>query len=96
MTKINEKEITDKLKNIGPKLAKKIADMGIDSKEELKKVGVKNIFEKISKDPTFKCNNNVLYLYSLQGAVEDINYEDLSQKTKDELKEYADFIKHTK
>lgn len=78
------------LKNIGKEIERKLKTVGINSAEELKQIGSKNAFIRLKIHYPEVC---LVHLYTLQGAVDDIEYNRLSENTKHELKEFSDALK---
>lgn len=78
------------LKNIGKEIERKLKTVGINSAEELKQIGSKNAFIRLKIHYPEVC---LVHLYTLQGAVDDIEYNRLSENTKHELKEFSDTLK---
>lgn len=76
--------------NIGNEMAKKLASVGIDSPEKLIKQGAKQIFVKLKEAYPNVC---LVHLYALEGAIQDIEFNHLSEEKKKELKEFSDFLK---
>ena len=71
------------LRNIGKEIAKKLKAVGISTAEELVQVGSKEAFLR-----TKACYPNVclVYLYALEGAILDIEYNALPADVKQRLK----------
>lgn len=76
--------------NIGDEMAKKLASVGIDSPEKLIKQGAKQVFVKLKEAYPNVC---LVHLYALEGAIQDIEFNHLSEEKKKELKEFSDFLK---
>lgn len=74
------------LKNIGTTIEKRLNDIGVYSKNDLKKVGVTNAYQKIQHKNPDKNIPVCYYLYSLQGALENKHWDDISEKKKTELR----------
>ncbi len=83
------KDLAKQLRNIGPKLAAKLVDAGIDSPEKLRRIGAKKAFEKMYADGDSYGDFNAAYLYALEGAIRDCDWLDLPEKIKLEYKKYA-------
>ena len=83
------KELSD-LPNIGKTLAEKLNIIGILNEQDLKEIGSENAIIKIA---TIE-NNGVCInmLYALEGAIQQIRWHNLSNKTKQELKEFYKMI----
>jgi DNA transformation protein len=76
--------------NIGKEMARKLASVGIESSEELIGIGAKDAFLRLKQKYPNVC---LVHLYTLEGAIHDIEYNRLSEDTKRELKEFSDFLK---
>ncbi len=73
------------LKNIGAEMARKLRSVGIGSAEELIAVGSKEAFVRLKERYPDIC---LVFLYVLQGAVDHVDYNRLSEETKADLKEF--------
>lgn len=76
--------------NIGKEMAKKLTTVGIDSPEELTRVGSKQAFLQLKQEYPNVC---LVHLYALEGAICNTEYNCLSEEKKKELKEFSDFLK---
>lgn len=76
--------------NIGKEMAKKLTSVGIASSEELIEVGAKDAFLKLKQKYPNVC---LVHLYTLEGAIHNIEFNSLSEDKKKELKEFSDFLK---
>ena len=76
------------LRSIGKEIAKKLQSVDISTAEELKKAGSKEAFHRLKLRYPNVC---LTYLYALEGAVSDIEYNQLPEDVKQNLKEYSDF-----
>lgn len=76
--------------NIGKEMAKKLASVGIESSEELMETGAKEAFLKLKRKYSNVC---LVHLYTLEGAIENTQFNSLSEDKKKELKEFSDFLK---
>lgn len=78
------------MKNIGKEMAGKLASVGIDSSEKLTETGSRQAFFKLKEAYPQVC---LVHLYALEGAIHNIEFNQLSEETKKELKEFSDFLK---
>lgn len=78
------------LKNIGKEIERKLNTVGIHRAEDLKQVGSKEAFLKLKASYPNVC---LVHLYTLEGAIKDVEYNQLSDKTKKELKKFKDELK---
>ena len=73
------------LPNIGPILEHNLITIGINSPEQLKGYSSKEIFLKIREIDPGACLH---MLYGLEGAIENIKDSNLSDSTKQDLKDF--------
>lgn len=78
------------MKNIGKEMAKKLESVGIDSAESFVETGAKQAFLKLKAVYPGIC---LVHLYALEGAIQNIEFNGLSEEKKKELKEFSDFLK---
>lgn len=76
--------------NIGKEMAKKLTSVGIGSSEKLIETGAKNAFLRLKQEYPKVC---LVHLYTLEGAIQNIEFNSLSEDTKKELKEFSDYLK---
>ena len=76
--------------NIGKEMEKKLTSIGIESAEELIEAGAKNAFLRLKQKYPNVC---LVHLYTLEGAINNIEFNSLSEDKKRELKEFSDFLK---
>lgn len=76
--------------NIGREMEKKLMSIGIDSSEKLVEMGAKNAFLRLKQTYPNVC---LVHLYTLEGAIQNIEFNCLSENKKRELKEFSDFLK---
>ena len=76
--------------NIGKEMEKKLTSVGIDCAEELIELGSKQAFVKLKKKYPQVC---LVHLYTLEGAVTNTEFNNLSKEKKKELKEFSDSLK---
>lgn len=76
--------------NIGKEMEKKLASIGIDSSERLMEAGAKDAFLRLKQKYPNVC---LVHLYTLEGAIQNIEFNSLSEDKKRELKEFSDFLK---
>ncbi len=80
----NNSDLTS-LKNIGPTIQKRLQGIGINSKNDLKKMGPVLAYQNIQSKNPGKTIPVCYYLYSLQGALDNKHWDDISQKKKQKL-----------
>lgn len=76
--------------NVGKEMAKKLIFVGIKTPEELTKTGAKQAFIKLKNTYPNIC---LVHLYALEGAIRQVEFNNLSEEKKKELKEFSDFLK---
>lgn len=77
------------LRNIGKEMERKLKEVGINSAEELSKVGSKMAFASLKMRFPQVC---LVHLYSLQGAIEGVDFNMLSEDVKSDLKAFSDSL----
>ena len=81
------------LQNIGKTMEQKLNSVGITTAEELKAIGSKGAFAKLKRKYPNEKSMCLVHLYALEGAITDTNYNQLPEKTKENLKHYSDELK---
>ena len=71
-------------------MEKKLTSVGIDSAEKLIESGAKQAFMKLKEAYPSVC---LVHLYTLEGAITDVEFNSLSEDKKKELKEFSDFLR---
>lgn len=77
--------------NIGKEMASKLESVGIDCAEKLAKTGSKEAFAKLKAKYPNVC---LVHLYTLEGAIQNIEFNCLSKAKKGELKAFCDNLKN--
>ncbi len=75
------------LKNIGKEIERKLKTIGINSAEELKEIGSKDAWLRLKLKYPEIC---LVHLYTLEGAINDIEYNQLSEEKRKDLKAFID------
>ena len=78
------------LRNIGKELEKKLKAVDISTAEELKSIGSKEAFVRLKLRDPYIC---LVHLYALEGAISDIDFNQLPEETKQDLKKHSDSFK---
>ena len=73
------------LMNIGKEYDRKLKSIGISSVEELKQIGCLETFARLKLKYPEIC---LVHLYALQGAIDNIEYNQLPEQMKRELKQF--------
>ncbi len=76
--------------NIGKEMASKLKSVEINTAEELISIGSKEAFFRLKMKYPQVC---LVHLYTLEGAIENTEFNCLSEKTKANLKEFSDSLK---
>lgn len=76
--------------NIGKEMKTKLMSVGIYSSEDLIRTGSKEAFFQLKMRYPNVC---LVHLYTLQGAIDNIEYNQLSEEVKHDLKNYSDSLK---
>ena len=76
--------------NIGKEMASKLKSVGIYAAEELIEIGAKEAFFKLKTKYPNVC---LVHLYTLEGAIQNVEFNCLSEKTKLDLKAFSDSLK---
>ena len=78
------------MQNIGKEIAKKLESVGITSAEELIQTGSKEAFARLKIQYPSVC---LVHLYTLQGAIDNIEYNQLPEDVKNDLKTFNENLK---
>lgn len=79
------------LPNIGKEMANKLKSVDIDSAEKLIEIGSEEAFLRLKMKYPQAC---LVHLYTLEGAIQRIEFNRLSEDTKARLKRFSDSLKH--
>jgi DNA transformation protein len=77
-------ELTD-LPNVGKVLERKLKQCGITTPEELRNAGSKNTFLRLKAFDDTACFS---MLQAIEGAIQNVRWHDLPEKSKHDLKEF--------
>lgn len=80
----------DSMLNIGKEMKAKLFSIGVRSQEDLIRLGSKEIFKQLKEQYPNVC---LVHLYALQGAVDNIGYDKLSEEVKLDLKQFNESLK---
>ena len=75
------------MRNIGNELEKKLRSIDIYTAEDLVKVGSKKAFAHLKAVYPQVC---LVHLHALQGAIDEVEYNQLSEELRVELKKFSD------
>lgn len=76
--------------NIGKEMERKLKAIGIDTPEKLIEAGSKEAFFRLKETYPNVC---LVHLYTLEGAISNVEYNSLSEEKKRELKKFSDSLK---
>ena len=76
--------------NIGKEMASKLKSVEIDCAEKLIEAGSKEAFFRLKTKYPQVC---LVHLYTLEGAIQNTEFNCLSEETKTELKAFSDSLK---
>lgn len=82
-----------KIINIGKKSEKQLEEVGVQTFEELKNIGSKEVWLKIYDIDSSACYSK---LCALEGAIQDIRWHNLSNEDKNKLKKFYNNVKTKK
>lgn len=77
------------LRNIGPTIEQRLHQIGIYTKHDLERVGAVEAYKRICEHNPGTTISVCYYLYSLQGALLDIYWDDLPEDMKEQLRQEA-------
>ena len=77
------------LKNIGPKLGRRLGEVGIRSRSDLEKIGAADAYRRLTARFADERLPLCYYLYSLQGAIEGRDWRELTPREKERLRNRA-------
>ena len=78
-----------RLRNIGPTIENRLTEIGVHTRADLERVGAVNAYLRICANHTKRALPICYYLYSLQGALMDLHWDDLPEGLKQELRSQA-------
>ncbi|MGX2943560.1 TfoX/Sxy family DNA transformation protein [Enterococcus alishanensis] len=78
------------LNNIGKEMSRKLQQIGVQTAEDLQQMGSKEAFVRLKMAFPEVC---LVHLYTLQGAIDGTDYNQLSEELKAELKGFSDGLK---
>jgi len=83
------KDLAKQFRNVGPKLAAKLIEAGIDSPEKLRQLGAKKAFARMYPGGDSYGDFNAAYLYALEGAIRNCDWLEIPDSVKQDYKEFA-------
>lgn len=76
--------------NNGKEMASKLKSVAINTAEELIEIGSKEAYFRLKTKYPQVC---LVHLYTLEGAIQNVEFNCLSEETKANLKEFSDRLK---
>jgi DNA transformation protein len=73
------------LQNIGPTIQDRLEQIGVHTRTDLKKIGAVDAYLRICANYPHQTIPVCYYLYSLQGALMGLHWDDLPERLKDDL-----------
>lgn len=73
------------LRNIGPTIARRLCEIGVHTRADLERVGPVTAYKRIRENYPNQTIPVCYYLYSLEGALMDVHWDELPEAIKDEL-----------
>ena len=70
------------LRNIGPTLAKRLREIGVCSAQDLRELGAATAYQRIQEKHPENRLSLGHYLYSLEGALQDEDWREFTEKQK--------------
>lgn len=78
------------MRNIGAEMKKKLNAIGINRAEDLVSIGSKEAYFRLKSAYPEVC---LVHLYTLQGAIDNVDFNMLPQTVKNDLKAFSDSMK---
>ena len=78
------------MRNIGKEMENKLKSIDVHTAEDLTNLGAKDAFLRLKLHHPNIC---LVHLYVLQGAIDDIDYNHLTEDVKADLKNFSDELK---
>lgn len=89
-------ELARQLKNIGPAMARKMIDAGIDTPEKLRSLGARQAFLAMYGQGDYYGDFNAAYLYALEGAILDCDWSEIPADTRKSHQVFAQELQNNK
>lgn len=78
-------EPVETLKNIGPTVARSLRGLGISTYRDLERATPAKVYLHLKRSHPDRTWPVCYYLYSLEGALRDVHWNELPQRVKDQL-----------
>lgn len=82
--------VISSMMNLGAEMTRKLSSVGIHSAEELMAVDSREAYARLKRLYPKVC---LVHLYTLEGAIEHVEYNALSAEKKAELRAFSDSLK---
>jgi DNA transformation protein and related proteins len=79
--------ILERMKNLGPIIAGRLREVGIETPDELRKMGAIEAYVRLKR--TFRVETTHAQLYALHGAVTDVRWYALPEEARAALRDAA-------
>ena len=89
------KALAKTLRNIGPVMAQRLIDTGIETREQLIQMGAENAYLAMYPTGDKYGDHNAAYMMALEGAIQDCDWQEITESRKTTLKRFAKQL-HTK
>ena len=86
-------KMVGEMRGVGPVVAEKLYNVGIDSLEKLKELGVEEAYVMMFERDQFCGVPHAAYLYSLYGAIHDCDWRKVPEDKKAEFKAFTKGMK---
>jgi len=83
-----------RLKNIGPTIEQRLNEIDVYTRADLERVGPVKAYQRICRNHAGRTIPVCYYLYSLQGALMNVHWDKVPEKTKEQLSMEAKGIWH--
>lgn len=90
------RNLSAQLKNVGPKLAARMLEAGIESPDKLRELGAVRAYQRMYPEGDRYGDFNTAYLYALEGAIRDCDWMEIPARVKDSHKEFVKTLQKQK
>ncbi len=84
-----------KLKNIGKISAERLVKAGIETPEQLKELGAKEVYIRLFEKEGWSQSMCPCFLYALEGALLNEKWNEISMEKKEELKQFSKDLRNS-
>lgn len=86
-------QLAQQLRNIGPVVAEQLLQAGIDTPAKLKQLGAEAAYLRMLAAGAGCGKPHALYLYALEGAIQDCDWRDIGEEKKTAYKTFVKLLK---